>query len=389
MQLKNRKHPRATLRTINRVLESALWSGALLLSLSVAAHTQPTARAGFDFGGKKFSKRDNGVRLDGDAYIKSPQLDARANTIAFDFEGRQVTSVRAVGGVNLKINMVPRGGGAPARIETTSDNASLDPVNRVLILTGNVDGFYQLQGGARNTLKGSKATINYSVAKQFSANVEGGSGGVQLVIPAPETPAGTTQQIGAITVTGQNLNVDSAQSTAVVTGNAHAFSTGGATRFDFTGPNFTVTREAATGAMTNLRSSGRSLLKVNLPVAPVSTTTATPVAPTTSSTGNVVGTNNPGRPTYLEVAGDAVTINVARDASGAMQLSTLTFDGNVTGFYRLQTPDGKTTDNRFTGDHAVIQNVGSSASGASNAANFQIEVTGAPVNIQTPFELGF
>ena len=312
-----------------RVLEAALRGGALLLALSVASHAQTsptTPRAGFDFGGKKVTARTNGVRLDGNAYIKSLPLDARANTIAFDFAGQQVTSVRAIGGVVLKLNLVPRGGGAPVRIETTSDNANLDPVTRVLVLTGHVDGFYQLQGGARNTLKGNKATINYSVAKQFSANVEGGSGGVQLVIAPPETPAGTTQQIGAITITGQNLNVDSAQSTAVVTGNARAVSSGGATRIDFSGPNFTVTREAATGALTNLRSSGRSLLKVNLPAVPA---TATPV----SSTGNEAsGINNPGRPTYLEVAGDTVTISVARDASGAMQLSTMTFVGNVAGF---------------------------------------------------------
>jgi hypothetical protein len=94
-------------------------------------------------------------------YIKSPQLNATANTVAFDYVDKQITAVRAQGSVNLKMNLVPRGGGTPARVETTSNSATLDPVKRVLVLSGNVNGFYQLTGGPRNTLRGTRATITY------------------------------------------------------------------------------------------------------------------------------------------------------------------------------------------------------------------------------------
>ena len=376
MRLKNKLTGARRFRVLERGL---ILSGALWLSCGCVAVAQAQkAASGFDFGAKKVTGRTDGARLDGNAYIKSPQLDARANTIAFDFSGKQITAVRANGSVNLKINLTPRGGGAPVRVETRSDAASLDPVARVLVLTGNVDGFYQTAGGGRNTLRGSKATISYPVAGQFGADVVGGSGGVQLVIPPAPAPDGTVQQIGTITITGRNLNVNSANGTAVVTGNARAVSTGGATRFAIAAPSFTVTRESQGGAFANLRTNGRTILKVNLPEDSAAT-------PNVVATTNATSASGAGRPTYFEVVSDVVNINTVRNG-GAARLGAMTFDGNVAGFYRLQTPDGKTTDNRFTGERAIVQ----TNSAAANAAdNFQIEVTGAPVNIQTPFDLGF
>jgi lipopolysaccharide export system protein LptA len=366
-----------------RVLEQGLvLSGVLWLSCSCMTMAQAQkAPTGFSINAKKVTVNANGGRLIGNASITLPQqLDARADSISFDVAGKQITSVRANGSVNLKVNMTPRGGGAPVRVETRSDAATLDPVTRVLVLSGNVDGFYQTAGGGRNTLRGSKATISYPVAGQFGADVVGGSGGVQLVIPPPVASAGTTQQIGTITITGRNLNVNSANGTAVVTGNAHAVSSGGTTQFALAAPSFTVTRESQGGAFANLRTAGRTILKVNLPSDAAATATNVVAATSTSN-----GVSGAGRPTYFEVASDVVTINTRRNG-GAVGLGAMTFDGNVAGFYRLQTADGKTTDNRFTGDHAVVQ----TNSAAANAAdNFQIEVTGAPVNIQTPFNLGF
>ena len=367
------------LKRRHRVLETLIFSGAFCF----VAVTTPMARAqtakaqtanapsvGFDFGGEKTTARSNGARLDGNAYIKSPQLDARADTIAFDFSNRQITNVRALGNVRLKMNLVPRGGGAPARIETTSANATLNPVTRTLVLSGKVDGFYQLPGGARNTLKGDKATIVYAAAGQFSADVAGGQSGVQLTIPAAQTAPGVVSPIGTITISGKDLSVDGAKSVAVVTGNARAVSSGGTTRFDIAAPSFSVTRDA-TGALTNLRATGRTRLKIDLP------------QPAESSTGSV---NNSSRATYFEIAANSANVDAKSGATGTV-LGTLTFDGEVSGFYRLQSADGKSSDNRFTGDRAVVKNP--AATGANDLSDFQIEVTGAPVNIQTPFDLGF
>lgn len=357
-----------------RVLDISL-CGALLLSAAVVpkAGAQTAPKSGFVFGAKVTTGTIgsvNGARLAGAAYVRSSQLNADADLIVVKARGNQVASVNASGNVVLKINVPSRGGGAPARIETKSASASLDPVNRVLVLSGNVDGFYQLASGARNSLKGSKATVRFPVTGLFFADVAGGKNGVQLVIPPPQTPADSAQQIGTVTISGENLSIDDAKSTATVTGNARAVSSGGATRFDVSAPSFTVSRDAS-GAFNKLNASGRTLLKVDLPA-----------AKPTSSTGNA-GQSGGAHATYFEIAGDAATVETQRDASGAAQLGTLTFAGNVSGLYRLQNADGTTSDNRFTGDRAVIKSVGQSAD------DFQIEVSGAPVSIQTPFELGF
>ena len=355
------------------VVASALISQS---SQTARAQTAKPATSGFDFGAKKVTARTNGVRLDGNAFIKSPQLDARANTVAFDFAGRAVTNVRAQGAVNLKVNLLPRGGGTAARIETKSNAATLDPVNRILVLTGNISGFYQLQGGARNSLSGNKATISYPANGQFIAVVEGGTGGVRIVLPQVVGAAPGAGNLGTVVVTARNLSINSQDGTATFAGNARAFSNDGATKFDIAAPSFVLRRNAATSALESLRSTGRTLLKVDLPQ---NAAAATPTSSTPSATSGNASTA--ARPTYIEVASDAVV--VLGGANGA-QLGTLTFDGNVSGFYRLVGSDGAVSNFPFKGDHAVIQNTG------AGSDNFQLEVTGAPVEIQAPtFDLGF
>ena len=356
------------------VLKLTVFVAGALITRATEAQTATAkpAASGFDFGAKKVTARTNGVRLDGNAFIKSPQLDARANTVAFDFAGRAVTSVRAQGAVNLKVNLLPRGGGTAARIETKSNAATLDPVNRVLVLTGNISGFYQLQGGARNSLSGTKATISYPANGQFTAVVEGGTGGVRIVLPQVVGATPGAGNIGTVVVTARNLSINSQDGTATFAGNARAISNDGATKFDIAAPSFVLRRNAATSALESLRSTGRTLLKVDLP----QNATAAATTPTSTPSSSTAA-----RPTYIEVASDAVV--VLGGANGA-QLGTLTFEGNVSGFYRLVGSDGAVSNFPFKGDRAVIQNTGSAAD------NFQLEVTGAPVEIQAPtFDLGF
>jgi hypothetical protein len=88
-----------------------------------------------------------------------------------------------------------------------------------------------------------------------------------LVIPAAET----TNQVGSVTITAKSLSLESATNTATFSGGARAVSNG-ATKFDISAQSFTLVRDAKSGGLNTLRSSGRALLKVNLPQ--TATTTA-------------------------------------------------------------------------------------------------------------------
>ena len=354
-------------------LASALFSSAIAQPVRPSKPKVAPTKEKSGIGGDKFVGRFNGLRFDGNAYAYlPPYLVATANSIAADLSGKNITEVRAVGKVNLKLTMTPRGGGAPVRIETKSNAATLNSAQRTLTLTGNVDGFYQLQNGARNTLRGTKATISYPANGQFTAVVEGGTGGVRIVVPASTVAGSAANSIGSVVVTARNLSINSADGTATFAGNARAISNDGASKLDVAAPSFTLRRNATNG-LESLRSSGRTLLKVNLPP-----TTAAPAVATTSSTQTNTATSV-GRPTYFEVAADSLTL---LGASGGASLGTLTFDGNVSGFYRLTGEGGAVNNFPFKGSRAVIQNA------ASASDNFQLEITGAEISAPS-FDLGF
>lgn len=369
------------------LVSTRLALAALLLSATpLLAQTQsPAAKApgGFTYSAVNLVYRSNGVRLEGNAahpaHVQSPELDVTAQVIAFDLAGNSISEVRAQTGVNLKLNFSSQGGGAPAHIEATCNSAVLVPGNRKLVLTGNLKGFYQVQGGAKNTLSGDSATLTYTGGNLLADLV----GGVTLGIPAEST--GRPDAVGDIVITAQRARINQSDGSATFTGNAHAISKGGANAFDVAAPQFILTR-GSDGTISTLRTSGRTLVKLDLPpdpapaaAAPVAAPTAT--TPTPAKTAPTVSAL--GKPTHVEVAADGAIIERAT--------STATFDGNVKGFYRLSPPTGTPQNYNFVGNRAVIRYVvptGAQATGNA-LAGLNVEVTGVPVSVEGPaFNLG-
>lgn len=327
----------------------------LVLGLAVSSHAQRNSSGNFTYSAAKLSYRANGVRLDGapgkPARISSPDLEVVAGAIAFDIKGNTISQVRAIEGVDLKVNLAPQGGGEKVRVESRSQKATLTTNSRTLELDGNLSGFYQLGGGAKNTLAGESATISYAEG-QLAASVSGGKEGVELVLPAESV--GQPGALGALRVTGRNLQFDGSTGRAILTGNARVVSTGGEYTFDVAAPSMTLLRKAD-GTLERLATSGRTMVKLDLPPEP----SATPAA------------DGVGRPTRVEVASDSAIVERAN--------MTGTFSGNVKGFYRLQNGNAAAQNFDFSGDKAVI----AYASGRDVQSGLNVEVTGN-VAIETP-----
>lgn len=331
---------------------------APVLAQTVAA---PKAPGNLTFSGD-LSYRAGGVRLAanarGPARVRLPELDASASALALDLAGSTISQVRALGSVNFKLNLAPRGGGAPARIEATCDSATLTPRDRKLVLQGHIKGFYQLAGGARNTLSGDAANLYY----QGDNLVADLTGGVTVRVPA-ETVA-RPDALGDVTITAQRAQINQGDGSATFAGNAHAISVGGANAFDVAAPRFTVTR-GADGTIATLQTVGRTFVKLDLPPDPL------PV-------GEVTGANAIGKPTHVEVAADGAIIERAT--------STATFNGNVKGYYRLN-QNGAPQNFDFAGTRAVIRYV-PTAGGQNTLAGLNLQVSGATVE-GPAFNLGF
>jgi len=326
-----------------------------------------------EFGADKQILRPNGVRLEGNAFIRRPELDARADAVALDYTEKNITQVRAVGNVYFRVDLPPKAGTSakPVKIEARCAKATLDPNTRVVTLEGNVDGYYQIEGGGKNLLSGDRVTIQ-QVGDQYVSSVQGN---VRVVLPAETlNPNGSnSQNFGAVTITSERTDID--QKTGVVTfsGNARARSEG-ATGFDVAAPSFTLTR-GASGTIDTLKTSGKTLIKIDLPPEPAraGAPAAAPDAPTSA------------RPTHVEAIANSATV-IRGDEN------TLVLEGNVEGFYRLQPSGAAAADYRFNGDRAVIKYA--KPEGATNTGlvpeGLQVEVTGKPSAIQAPaFGLGF
>jgi hypothetical protein len=364
---------------------------ALLLAGALPAFAQTKAPAkapgGLTFSGVNSIYRSNGVRLEGTpaqpARVTSPEIDCTAQVIAFDLAGNAISEVRAQTGVNLKLNMTPADSGPPTHVEVTCANATLTPKPMKLVLVGNVNGFYQVAGGAKNTISGDRAVLTQP-NKNIVVDVEGGPKGVVLVVPAENM--GRPDALGDLTVTAQRAHIDQATGNATFTGNAHAVSKG-ANAFDVAATEFTLTR-AADGTLSTLTTTGRTQVKLDLPPDP---TPATPApapepAPTTGKDGKPVKAKpNYGKPTHVEVAADGAVIERAT--------STATFTGNVKGFYLLAPIGGVAAPYNFAGSKAIVTYVVPPAGTVptGNAApGLSVQVTGAPVSIDAPaFNFGF
>jgi hypothetical protein len=336
----------------------------LFLSCSYPVYAQtktPASTGNFTYSATKLTYRSNGVRLDGTsakpATVKSPQIDASAQAIAFDLEGNSISQIRAQTNVDLKLNFAPKTGGKAARVEVKCTSAVLTTATRVLVLKGNLNGFYQEAGGPRNILKGESATLAY-VGENLNVVLEGGAQGVTLVVPAQGfgTGASTDATTGTVTITAKDARIDQGTGVARFIGNARAVSTGGGQGFDVSASEFVITR-AADGQLSALQTVGKTAVKLDLPPEPAGTTP---------------NANGIGKPTRVEVTSDKASVN--------LQTSVAKFDGNVKGFYRLQPAVGAAQNYNFAGEQATI---GYDAKAAQTGNGLSVEVTGS-VEVQTP-----
>ena len=339
-----------------RILNVLPLCAAFLMAASAQAQKATPAAGNFQYKAEKISITATGVRLDGNAQITSPQLEVRAQAIAFDFQKNQITEVRALRNVNLKVSLTPKGGGPLTRIETTSDSATLKPTTRELTLIGNVDGFYQLAGGARTTLAGTKVVMSY-----VGENLDGViTGPITLTIP-PEV-ANSEAAIGTVKITAQGAKIDGKAGVVRFVGNARAISSDGPNKFDIAAPEFVLTR-SSTNTIDTLRTSGRTQLKIDLPTEP-------------AKAGESKLT---GKPTRVEVESDMATVS--------RLTNTLTFDGNVTGFYYLAPAGSEPQKYDFSGNKAVIRSIPANQATAENPAGLKADITGTPgkpVEVLTP-----
>ncbi|MBV9866747.1 MAG: hypothetical protein JO316_15440 [Abitibacteriaceae bacterium] len=131
-----------------------------------------------------------GARYEGGAVFTSPQLDVRAPIIEIaKTNTRAPLQIRALNGVIFKMNLTQPGSPTPAHMEGRSDDATFNAAQNTLVLHGNVDGWYQIGQGQKNTLRGSIATLTY-VQPNLNIDVEGGPGGVRFEFaPPPPKPA--------------------------------------------------------------------------------------------------------------------------------------------------------------------------------------------------------
>jgi hypothetical protein len=340
----------------------------LATALPSFAQTRPKAPDNFKYFAVNLIYRSNGVRLEGTpaqpARVQTPELDVSAQVLAFDLAGKSISEVRAQNNVNLKLNIPARAGGAPARIEAKCASAVLTSSDRKLVLKGNLSGFYQIAGGVKNTLSGDSATLTFANGNLLADLV----GGVSLSIPA-ET-LGRPDALGDLTITAQRARINQTDGSATFSGKARAISKGTGNSFDVSAAEFVVTR-GADGTISTLKTTGRTLVKLDLPPE---------AAPSNGANGD--GKATVGKPTRVEVAADSALIERAT--------STATFDGNVKGFYTLAPATGTPQNFDFVGNRAVVRYVAPAAGASGPLSGLSVQVSGAPVSLEGPsFDFGF
>lgn len=392
----------------------ALGCGVAWGAASPGADSAVPTRAPFVLKAQKASYVGSKFHLSGDVVFISAQFDVRAPIVNGEM-GRSGTPahIQARGGVNFKIELGDKATTAPAHFEGRSDTADLNIAQNILVLKGNLDGSYQVAGGKPDKLRGSQATITF-VRPNLNVEVDGGADGVRFEF-APDTPkpsknnpdpnpqnanaagnqtppansqnteAKIPAQIGTVVVTAQHATVNAllnnvgdatpaatqhggATGTVRFIGNARAVSTDGPQQFDIAAPEFVLTR-GTTGALDNLKTAGRTQLKIDFPQ-PAPTGAAPAVAaggaPAQASKSSALGT-----PTHVEAQADVMTLQPA--------LSQATLQGNITGFYRLTNETGETQEFDFSGaDNVAMKNVSPQEATDDNTVGLHVDAIGKP-----------
>ena len=325
----------------------------LALSAPLWAQLAP-GKYGFSANKSQLNSDPPGVRLDGNAIIRTPELEITADAIAFDGRNFQnFTEARARGNVNLRLTQTPKGGKEAVQIQSKSDAATLTRANRTLVLNGNLSGFYRVGQGPQTILSGSRATFNFAQSGLNALIESAANKQVELLLPA-ET--GKPDALGPITVRSDSLRIDQSNNAAYFSGNARAVSSGSANKLDVTAPSFTLV-QGSDGTIGTLTTGGKTVTKLNVAVAPDTPPDAKAL-------------------TYVEVTADKASVNRAT--------STGVFEGNVKGFYRLQ---NSPTPFTFNGERAVVKY---DAKAAVTGDGLSVVVTGTPVEVEVPaFSLNF
>jgi hypothetical protein len=235
-------------------------------------------------------------------------------------------------------------------------------------------------------LAGTKVTAKYTNG-QPDIDI---TGPVKLIVP-PEPTVGpnSTAAIGTVTVTSRNARFDQKSGEVHFVGEAHAVSTDGPNKFDVAAPEMVLTRGEG-NTIDTLKTIGRTHLKIDLPpdpvkpAAPGASTPAVPATPVVPGTPAALSTPAPGgnqigKPTHVEVEADTATVN--------RKTNTMTFEGNVTGFYNLAPAGGQAQKYDFAGNRAVIKYIPDAQASAENPAGLKADITGTkgkPVSVSTP-----
>lgn len=372
-------------------------------------------------------------RGEGGAVFTSSQSEVRAPRMDVDLANPgSPAHIRAQGGVDFKIDLRNKENTAPSHFEGHSDTADLNVAQKTLVLKGKLDGWYQVAGGQPDKLRGGQATLTFA-RPNLKIEVEGGPAGVRFEFapdmpkPAPgknnpnanqqnanpaenNTPPANSQnngakgtaQLGPVVVTAQRATINAvlnsagsapvpagqnsgATGTARFIGNAHAVSADGPQHFDIAAPEFVLTRGTA-GALDNLKTAGRTHLKIDFPPSPPASNGAAQGAldaVTGGASASAATTPKPsafGTPTHVEAEADVATLQPA--------LSQATLQGNITGFYRLTSETGEAQEFNFSGaDSVVLKNVAPGEANDDNPAGLHVDALGKPgqpVTIETP-----
>jgi hypothetical protein len=90
-----------------------VWSTHAESGCSTESSRDP-ASAPAQFGAARQILRPSGIRLEGNAFIRRPELQVTADAIALDYSAasKAIRDVRARGKVFFRVNLPPRSGGA-------------------------------------------------------------------------------------------------------------------------------------------------------------------------------------------------------------------------------------------------------------------------------------
>lgn len=377
-----------------RVLLAVVALGVLSCAASRQVEAQTTAKAngvtgvaGITGGRLYISPDGNEARLVADknepAHISyPPQLDVQAQVIKITGDLRHPTKLEATDKISLKLSIMPRdqsNGAGPTNIDVQCDKATVTRADSRLVLSGHVNGWYQVGDGGKTNLRGETVTVTFNQGNLL-ANVAGGSEGVRVELPpnfgaATATPVAATNAfaLGATIITARDAVFDESKRTARFIGNARAVSNSGTDKFDISAPEFII-RLNANRTPEAVETQGRTHLTIDTPPKPAP---ANAVAVVDTSANKSKGeTAAMPRPRYIDANADAITLTIST--------RTLIINGNLKGYYLVDAPGPDAIHYEFSGKRGEIRfPLTELGAGDTNTLPI-IDFSGEPFTIKLP-----